>query len=109
MRAFFVVVFGVSYAIAFAQAAVSKPDGNDWLYVDHDLAGTRHSPLKQAAATPPSPSSASEENKVCQPVLGTDWPYGLPDHRSCLSLDCFGGWPRGAMADDVVERGSSGG
>ncbi len=43
----FAVVFGMSYAIASRPGAVSKPDGDDWLYVDHDLAGTRYSPLKQ--------------------------------------------------------------
>ena len=39
------VIFGVSYTIASQQRPVSKPDGGDWLYVDHDLAGTRYSPL----------------------------------------------------------------
>jgi hypothetical protein len=43
----FAVVFGVSYAIAYRRGAVSKPDGSDWLYVDHDLAGTRYSHLQQ--------------------------------------------------------------
>lgn len=41
------VVFGMSYAFAPGQNTVSKPNGGDWLYVDHDLAGTRYSPLKQ--------------------------------------------------------------
>jgi hypothetical protein len=39
------VVFGMSYAIASREGAVSKPDGSDWLYVDHDLTGTRYSPV----------------------------------------------------------------
>ena len=41
------VIFGVSYTIASQQGPVSNPDSGDWLYVDHDLAGTRYSPLTQ--------------------------------------------------------------
>ncbi len=62
----FAVVFGMSYATASAQRAVTKPDGGDWLYVDHDLAGTRHSPLKQITA-----KNVSRVTKVCA--------YSFPD------------------------------
>ncbi|MDB6085306.1 MAG: Pyrrolo-quinoline quinone [Gammaproteobacteria bacterium] len=41
------VVLGMLCSAAFGEAAASKPDGSDWLYVDQDLAGTRYSPLKQ--------------------------------------------------------------
>ncbi len=61
----FAVFFGMSYASA-AQGAVSKPDGSDWLYVDHDLAGTRYSPLKQITA-----KNVSRLAKVCA--------YSFPD------------------------------
>jgi alcohol dehydrogenase (cytochrome c) len=43
----FAVVFGTSHAIASPQAVASKSDGSDWVYVDHDVAGTRYSQLKQ--------------------------------------------------------------
>ncbi len=55
----FAIVIGMSYAIA-AQGVLSKPDGGDWLYVDHDLAGTRYSPLKQITS-----KNVSRLAKVC--------------------------------------------
>src|SRR5580704_3104751 len=54
------VVLGVSYAIASRQGAVNKPDEGDWLYVDHDLAGTRYSHLKQITT-----KNVSQLAKVC--------------------------------------------
>src|SRR5258706_13225488 len=54
------VVLGVSYAIASRQGAVNKPDDSDWLYVDHDLAGTRYSPLKQITT-----KNVSQLTKAC--------------------------------------------
>jgi alcohol dehydrogenase (cytochrome c) len=54
------VVLGVSYAIASRQGAVNKPDDSDWLYVDHDLAGTRYSYLKQI-----NTKNVSQMAKVC--------------------------------------------
>src|SRR5258708_13963454 len=60
------VVLGVSYAIASRQGAVNKPDDGDWLYVDHDLAGTRYSHLKQITT-----KSVSQLAKVCA--------YSFPD------------------------------
>src|ERR1700719_1671323 len=53
-------VLGVSYAIASRQGAVNKPDDSDWLYVDHDLAGTRYSYLKQI-----NTKNVSQMAKVC--------------------------------------------
>jgi alcohol dehydrogenase (cytochrome c) len=43
----FVLVFGRSPVNASAQNLAGTPDAGDWLYVDHDLAGTRYSHLKQ--------------------------------------------------------------
>jgi alcohol dehydrogenase (cytochrome c) len=60
------LVFGVSYAIASRQGAVSKPDDSDWLYVDHDLSGTRYSHLKQITT-----DNVSQVAKVCT--------YSFPD------------------------------
>ena len=62
----FAVVFGMSYAIASRQDAASAPDDSDWSYVDHDVAGTRYSPLKQI-----STKNVSQLAKVCA--------YSFPD------------------------------
>jgi alcohol dehydrogenase (cytochrome c) len=56
----FAVILGMSYAIASRQGPVGKPDGSDWLYVDHDLAGTRYSNLKQITT-----ENVSQLAKVC--------------------------------------------
>jgi alcohol dehydrogenase (cytochrome c) len=42
-------VFGLcaSHVVASPKAAVANSGVGDWVYVDHDLEGTRHSPLKQ--------------------------------------------------------------
>src|ERR1700752_4216154 len=42
-----VLVFGTSPVDASSQDLAGKSDVGDWLYVDHDLAGTRYSHLKQ--------------------------------------------------------------
>jgi alcohol dehydrogenase (cytochrome c) len=42
-----VLVFGTSAVDASSQDLAGKLDGGDWLYVDHDLGGTRYSELKQ--------------------------------------------------------------
>ena len=42
-----VLVFGTSPVSAASQHLASNSDGGDWVYVDHDLAGTRYSHLKQ--------------------------------------------------------------
>ena len=60
------VIFGVSYTIASQQRPVSKPDGGDWLYVDHELAGTRYSPLAQI-----NTKNVSQLARVCT--------YSFPD------------------------------
>src|ERR1700688_630511 len=42
-----VLVFGTSHVLASPQGIASDSNGGDWVYVDHDLAGTRYSHLKQ--------------------------------------------------------------
>jgi alcohol dehydrogenase (cytochrome c) len=53
-------------SMAFGQAAVCKPGDSDWLHVDHDLAATRYSPLKQITS-----KNVSQLAKVCA--------YSFPD------------------------------
>jgi alcohol dehydrogenase (cytochrome c) len=43
----FALVLGMPPAHASPHALANSSDAGDWLYVDHDLAGTRYSPLKQ--------------------------------------------------------------
>ena len=43
----FAFVLGTSPVSAASQDLASTSEGGDWVYVDHDLAGTRYSPLKQ--------------------------------------------------------------
>src|ERR1700758_5806097 len=43
----FVLVFGTSHVFGSPKGIVTDSDGGDWVYVDHDLAGTRYSHLKQ--------------------------------------------------------------
>jgi hypothetical protein len=74
-----VVVFGVSYAVASRQGAVSKPDGSDWLHVDHDLAGTRYSPLKQITS-----KNVSHLAKVCA--------YSFPDKEPSQTAPIVSGF-----------------
>src|ERR1700689_4756103 len=38
---------GASQVVASTRGTATDSSGGDWLYVDHDLAGTRHSALKQ--------------------------------------------------------------
>jgi glucose dehydrogenase len=43
----FVLFFGASNAFASPKGIAADSSGGDWVYVDHDLGGTRYSPLKQ--------------------------------------------------------------
>jgi alcohol dehydrogenase (cytochrome c) len=60
------IFLDMSFSIAFGEAAVSKPGDGDWLHVDHDLAATRYSPLKQITN-----KNVSQLAKVCA--------YSFPD------------------------------
>ena len=42
-----VLIFGASHVLASPRGVAGDSISGDWVYVDHDLGGTRHSPLKQ--------------------------------------------------------------
>src|SRR5258708_14117359 len=60
------VVFGEEHGLASPQGIASGSSGGDWIYVDHDLAGTRYSPLKQITT-----KNVSQLVKACA--------YSFPD------------------------------
>jgi glucose dehydrogenase len=60
------ILLDMSFSIAFGQGAVSKLGDGDWLHVDHDLASTRYSRLKQITS-----KNVSQLAKVCT--------YSFPD------------------------------
>jgi alcohol dehydrogenase (cytochrome c) len=62
----FLLVFGTSAAKAPSQDLAGTSDGGDWPYVDHDLAGTRYSHLKQITT-----KNVSQLVKACA--------YSFPD------------------------------
>ena len=62
----FILVFGASHVPASSQDVASNLDGGDWAYVDHDLAGTRYSHLKQITT-----KNVSQLVKACA--------YSFPD------------------------------
>jgi len=59
-------VFGAALVLASAKGVAGDPSSGDWVYVDHDLAGTRHSPLKQITT-----ENVSQLVKACS--------YSFPD------------------------------
>jgi alcohol dehydrogenase (cytochrome c) len=61
-------VFGIgaSHVLASPKGVASDSSSGDWVYVDHDLAGTRHSPLKQITT-----QNISQLAKACS--------YSFPD------------------------------
>ncbi len=61
----FVLVLGTSHVLASPQG-VASDSGGDWVYVDHDLAGTRYSHLKQITT-----KNVSQLVKACE--------YSFPD------------------------------
>jgi alcohol dehydrogenase (cytochrome c) len=61
-----VLVFGTSRVFASPQGIASDSSGGDWVYVDHDLAGTRYSQLKQITS-----KNVSQLVKACA--------YSFPD------------------------------
>jgi alcohol dehydrogenase (cytochrome c) len=61
-----VPAFGLSTSYVLASPKAADSGGGDWVYVDHDLAGTRHSPLKQITT-----ENVSEIVKACA--------YSFPD------------------------------
>jgi alcohol dehydrogenase (cytochrome c) len=63
-----VCLFGSPIAPAAPKNGASNLDGGDWVYADHDLAGTRYSPLKQITT-----SNVSRLVKACA--------YSFPDQE----------------------------
>jgi alcohol dehydrogenase (cytochrome c) len=61
-----IVLCGTLYGIASRRGPVGNSENGDWLYVDHDLAGTRYSPLKQITTT-----NVTHLDEVCA--------YSFPD------------------------------
>jgi len=57
---------GATQVLASPKGAAADSIGGDWVYVDHDLAGTRHSPLKQITT-----ENVSQLIKACA--------YSFPD------------------------------
>jgi alcohol dehydrogenase (cytochrome c) len=57
---------GASQVVASTRGTATDSGGGDWLYVDHDLAGTRHSTLKQVTT-----ENVSKLVKACA--------YSFPD------------------------------
>ena len=62
----FVLVFGTSHVLGSPKEMVSDSDSGDWVYVDHDLGGTRYSHLKEITT-----KNVSQLAKVCA--------YSFPD------------------------------
>jgi alcohol dehydrogenase (cytochrome c) len=58
--------FGASHVLASPKGAADDSSGGDWMYVDHDLAGTRHSSLRQITT-----ENVSQLVKACA--------YSFPD------------------------------
>jgi len=61
-----VLAFGASRVFASPQSIASDSNDGDWVYVDHDLAGTRYSHLKQITT-----KNVSQLVKACA--------YSFPD------------------------------
>src|SRR5580698_1687840 len=59
-------LFGTSHALASPKGAATDSNSGDWVYVDHDLAGTRYSRLKQI-----TPKNVAQLVKACS--------YAFPD------------------------------
>ena len=77
----FVLLFGASHVLASPQRIASDSSDGDWVYVDHDLAGTRYSHLKQITT-----KNVSQLVKACA--------YSFPEKehrkplRSCRRAGC---------------------
>src|SRR5258708_14721501 len=97
-----VLVFGTSPVVASSKDLAGKSDVGDWLYVDHDLAGTRYSQLKQI-----TPKNVARLVKACAysfpskdpsptaPILAAGRMY-LPTAHYTVAVDgadCHVIWP----------------
>jgi alcohol dehydrogenase (cytochrome c) len=128
-----VLVFGTSRVQASPHAVSGGAGAGDWVYVDHDLAGTRYSPLKQISTKNVSQLVKScaytfpdKEPSQTAPIVSAGRIYLTTAHYTVAidGADCHVIWssvwtPRqhepatthrgAALADDKIIRGTSDG
>src|ERR1700676_1017078 len=124
---------GASHVLASPKGAATDSGGGDWVYVDHDLAGTRHSPLKQITTKNVSQlvkacaySFPDQEPSQTAPIVSAGRMYLTTAHYTVAvdGADCHVIWsstwtPRGheptnkhrgaALADGKIIRGTDDG
>ena len=124
---------GASQVLASPESAATDSSGSDWVYVDHDLAGTRHSPLKQITTENVSRlvkacaySFPDKEPSQTAPIVSAGSMYLTTAHYTVAidGADCHVIWsstwtPRehepamthrgAALADGKIIRGTSDG
>jgi alcohol dehydrogenase (cytochrome c) len=124
---------GASQVLASPESAATDSSGGDWVYVDHDLAGTRHSPLKQITTENVSRlvkacaySFPDKEPSQTAPIVSAGSMYLTTAHYTVAidGADCHVIWsstwtPRehepamthrgAALADGKIIRGTSDG
>jgi alcohol dehydrogenase (cytochrome c) len=124
---------GASQVFASPESAATDSSGGDWVYVDHDLAGTRHSPLKQITTENVSRlvkacaySFPDKEPSQTAPIVSAGRMYLTTAHYTVAidGADCHVIWlstwtPRehepamthrgAALADGKIIRGTSDG
>jgi len=128
-----VFAFGTSHALASPQGIASDSSGGDWVYVDHDLAGTRYSHLKQITTKNVAQlvkacaySFPDKEPSQTAPIVSAGRMYLTTAHYTVAvdGADCHEIWsstwtPRGhepanthrgaALADGKIIRGTDDG
>jgi alcohol dehydrogenase (cytochrome c) len=124
---------GASHVVASTKGTATDASGGDWLYVDHDLAGTRHSTLKQITTENVSKlvkacaySFPDKEPSQTAPIVSSGVMYLTTAHYTVAidGADCHVIWsstwtPReheplnthrgGALADGKIIRGTNDG
>ena len=128
-----VLAFGTSHALASPQGIASDSSGGDWVYVDHDLEGTRYSHLKQITTKNVAQlvkacaySFPDKEPSQTAPIVSAGRMYLTTAHYTVAvdGADCHEIWsstwtPRGhepanthrgaALADGKIIRGTDDG
>src|SRR5580700_7359008 len=128
-----VLLFGTSQVLASSHLTVSDSSDGDWVYVDHDLAGTRYSHLKQITTKNISQlikacaySFPDKEPSQTAPIVAAGRMYLTTAHYTVAvdGTDCHVIWsstwtPRGheptnthrgaALADGKIIRGTDDG